>query len=538
MQINMFHIIIGTFFASYIIFASRRRNIFYCLLPFFFVVSIPIFRAGLLNTHTYVFRGTDIFQSLIDMILNIDLLKNDEAMQFMWQIYPKGYLAMISPLVSMGVSFPIIAKFTSLLAAIIIPALIYYLAIVIYVEKRIAYFAALFSYIIIPSYPLLLSGWPATVGFLLYLLTLSCLFKFMKSGSLASFLCTAMCMLAISWTHLVSFYFLIIPLSVFLIFYLIRNIRNGAYPIIKVSFLWLIMSLVVYFWFINYHPMRFSSQSFVMDDRLLSINDSYFLVSFWGILGRIGIFPIILLFLFIIFRKSSQKQDRHHFQGEIFTVSIFLLAAAYIISKFDGLFFLLLHRYPPFIALFFYLTGIPLFAEKLSRPGLKNKIVIFIIIVFSLIPVSRYLYSKLNGPLFPYGFYRTIPEPLQPKNLIQDDIKIFNELVAVSDYIKYKTPVDAVVATPMWYGDLIRIYSKRSVTSSLYTGGFAAVYGVAGDIFQDHVINSQKMGTNPDYLFDKYKATYFVFYKGEFKQLSLPSVEIFSTDNFKVIKII
>jgi len=532
--------IIAIFSLFYIfMLVSGKKRIWYYLLPFFVFTGMIILRTGVFNLYTFVDSDMTAHQGIINMMLDRNLFRYDAEMQFFWKIFPRGYYIILLPFVLMGIPAMVISKLLGLLSGLLIPFLLYRLALVVYAEKRTAYFCALFSYTLIPLYEVSFSGTPRTIGIILYLLALISLFKYLKDRSLFSLFCLGIFMLLIFHVHQVSFVLLVIPVATFLTLYLIRNVKRKKsflFSLLVILSLGLIMALFISYLINKFSFLDFSNRIFIIKDAELLIRNSDFLITLPGMLKEIGILPICFIIFYAVLRKV-QKTGKYPLQNDFFIVSIFLFFFTFLAIQFEAFFSVLAYRYPPFLALFFYFTGLPIVVNMILDRCLRKKIILLVIIAFSLIPTISYVHKRLWWWVYPYGYHRLVQVYPKPKINFQDDIKWSKELFAVGSYLGNNTPIDTVIACPMWCGDLIRLYSKRNVTSSWKIGGSARVSKKAGYIYREYVDNSKKLYNDPDYLYRKYNASYFVFDKSAPGLLKAPGAEVFATENLKVVKI-
>ena len=91
--------------------------------------------------------------------------------------------------------------------------------------------------------------------------------------------------------------------------------------------------------------------------------------------------------------------------------------------------------------------------------------------------------------------------------------------IEVSSKIKEAVPETEIIACPLRFGDVLRMYAERSVTSSWKIGGAATTYKIAGLVYTDQLNDSYLLYENPLLLYNKYKARYFLFEKSRLNKI-------------------
>ena len=521
--------------------SSKKPPLFYYLIPFFLITAIPILRIGIFNPDSFVDSDTLFYHSLVDLVMTPDAFKDDAAMQYFASIYHPVYYFFLSGFVRLGIPLPIVTKLIGLSTGIIIPLLFYYLARLIYSEDKIALVSALCSYLILPVSQVAADGLPRSIALVFYLLTLIYSFQYIKNNTFKPFILMTVCMLIILYVHVLTFLFLVIPLAVLFGFHLLRCIKFKKKFLSRPAVLLAVLSILIifYVWFNNYQSYAVSSRSFLKKSNILWVVAADAQISFLEILRRVEFYPVILFIIYIVF-KFFKKTPFYFFEKDISAIVIILLAATFILFKVDNLFYLKPHRYPLVLAIFFYLMALPLLAQGIIRWS-QNKIILPVIIVFLVIPSAYFINYNLKRSLFyPEDFPNAIRHEFKLTHELTENNNVikFKELKAASDYLRTKTTPDTIIACPIWYGDIIRLYAKRTVTSSWYIGAASVSHQKPVEIFKQAVKNSQRIYLNPDRLYTQSGATYFVLEQDAFPLFDHKTEEVFSGRYIKVLKIL
>ena len=520
----------------YIIFSVKKNKVWLIALPFFSLCVLPILNVGVFNIHTFIDTDVALHKSYLDMLVGDTVFSNDRAFQIYSKVYPPGYHYLLYPFYRMGVTVALYSKFLGIVLSLAVPFLFYYLGLVIYGKKEFAFLSGLFVYIL-PVWDLVYVGLPRSLGFITFLLTMIFLFRYQQTKSILQLIYLCLSMMSALVIHPLTFLISLFIIYVFLIIDIIFNNRvKEFYRLLRDLSVFLVLTapLIILIVIGQKDLLELSSWTSMRESGLF-IRVPYADMDMKDAISKIGLLPC-LLFLGSAFYYYLFEAKKHRNQSRLFIGSLLVLFILGMILFFDKLFFLKAHRFPHFISSLFYLASIP--TIKKIYGYLRGKILYILpIIVITMLPAISRINKYIRAEILPYGFHRiggqdgiSIPHP--------DPVR-FEEIMEMAGEIKDIVPESEIIACPIRLGDMLRMYTQRSVTSGHKIGGFVTTYKRAGEVFKQQRSDSVLLYDDPLSLFKKYGAQYFLFEKNELKEEDLmPSgfSILFQTENLILYK--
>lgn len=513
----------------YIFISLKKHRLFLIVAPFLVVGLFVISSIGIFDIHSFLDSDLSIHKSLIDMLINNNLFCNDRVMQALFKIYPHGYHYILLPFYRLGIPMPLLSKMLGVIFSFITPLLFYYLGSAIYKRRDLAFLSGIFAYM--PTvWHTIYSGLPRSIGFIFSLLAIAFLFKYRNTKRLIYIITDYLIISLLILVHPFSALVLFIFTCLFLIFELIFTEKlEQSYKFIKaIVLLFIIAPFLIFYLNGQRQFLEFTNRGFLVQSGLFSRVP--YAIQKIKIIQSIGLFPI-LLFAYVsvdlLFKKIKIGENIKLLYLINISFSLFFLA----ILSFDKLYFLKAHRFPPFISCFFYLFCIPQIKEIYIV--LKSKILIIFAIFLTLLPPFNYIISRRNI-LCPYQMHRLDPS-IRPK---PDPIQ-FDELYRIAVKVKETVEEAELIACPLRFGDTLRMYSQRGVSSSWKIGGFMNTYYRAALIYEEQILNSDLLYTDPLSLHNRLKVKYFLLEKNKIGQITdiLAKLNlIFETENLLLYK--
>ncbi len=476
-------------------------------IPFVCFVFLLMVNYGLFDMGTFLNSDLVIHKSYLDKLVQPELFKNDVAMQDFFRAYPSGYHYLFLPFYKMGLSVQFLSKLLAIILASVTPALFYFIGMVIYKEKHLALVTGIFSFI--PSiWDTIYYGLPRSEGIILFMVCILLLFKYLDTDNLIFSIAAYIIMATTLFIHPLTVVYLFIVICVILAtdFFLVFK-KNKVFERTKniVLFLLIFVPALAYFVSKQKEFIDFTSWNLIRTDKLLFARVFYVDMNIFWFLFSIGSLPLAMFILQLrdLYLKVLVNK---YFQILLFVVSVALLLLLCFIIFFDKLFFLKAHRLPPFISIFLYLTGIPQI-KKIFDLLKTNFVLIFLFIALSFLPIVYSINSTIKYGVYPYVLHRLDNCPS-----VSEDAT-FDEISEIAYKIKQLVAVNEIVACPIRFGDVIRMYAQRSVTSSFKAGGMVTTYKRFGEIYHEQFFNSEKLHNKPIDLYKKYGSKYFLFEK-------------------------
>lgn len=225
-------------------------------------------------------------------------------------------------------------------------------------------------------------------------------------------------------------------------------------------------------------------------------------------LGYIVLFFVAVILIVLLYRRNFFDYKQRYLFMSIGGLIITMILGFYI----DWLAFLQPAHLLHFIALLIYIYGI--FLMKLfHKHYLKYRMVSVVMISFVLIQ-----------PLF---------HSLATSKMIMN---IKPSLLQVARWIELNTKPDVLVACPIELGDVLRAYSKRSVSSSDQIGGFVPVAKEALPIYKQQLTNAAEYIKSPLECAVNLNASYVILIDKSKESNDIRFEKVFSNDDFCIYK--
>jgi len=163
---------------------------------------------------------------------------------------------------------------------------------------------------------------------------------------------------------------------------------------------------------------------------------------------------------------------------------------------------------------------------------LKHRALFVIVTIFlTLMPAITFIdYFIKNTPTCPYGLHRQDPDITPTPDPID-----FEEIYKVAIKIKETVPEKEPIACALRFGDALRMYAMRSVTSSWKIGSMITTHYRIATIYREQILNSNLLYSDPLSLYSIYKTKYFLVEKnkiGQIRDILKKLVLLFETKNF------
>lgn len=529
----------------YILFALNKRKIWMLPLPFLSLGVIVLLNIGIFNKITFLDSDLCFHKSLIDMLGNSEIFHNDKTMEVFYKTYTFGYHYLFYPFYRLGVSVELLSKILGIILSLFIPLIFYYLGLAIYARKDAAFICGLFAYI--PSiWDTIYIGLPRSLGFAIFILTLAFLFKYWKKRSFLYLAAVYIGMLLTLIVHSFSFMILFIVIAVFMVSDLFSkfNIKKSSCLLTNLFLFCIIVFPLLAFVIIRQKELLdFTSRNWIKASGLLFFRVPYADIKPGDIFNNIGFLPVILFFYSALSFYTLRTENRSALAGSelhlskkeegdkqqiLFLMSFSLLFILLAVLFFDKLFFLKAHRFFPFISALFYLAGLPKI-ERLYMLLKPNIIVTVIAIAFTIMPAMSYIDLRIKASINPYELHKIEEDGKLPLDPVQ-----FSEIYEIASKIKTDILQKEIIACSLRFGDVLRMYAERGVTACWKTGGMSTTYKKTGVIFKEQIRNSDILYKDPLFLYNLYKARYFLFEKSKLKEREIILTGfslLFETDN-------
>ncbi|MBU1088036.1 MAG: hypothetical protein KKD05_11050 [Candidatus Omnitrophica bacterium] len=497
-------------------FALNKMRRVYLVIPFFLLSCLVIFNIGLFDKYSFLDSALIFHKTLVDTLIDPSLFQNDQAIEYYLKTYPRGYHLVLALLTNLKLSVAQSSKLLGIILALITPFLFYFLGLELYPDKQIAFFSAIFCPMALIGHTIY-SGLPRSLGLVLFLIGLICLFKIKnKQKKIGYFAGLNLIMFLLVLIHPHTFIILwLVAMAFFLITFFEKNKTQTK---LRADNAYLVMLLVLGGYvlgcwiFKQKNLINLSSWDFLHMHREIYLNRvPYVFMSFFRILQDIG---IILLLMFasslFMFSRNHELRKKYPDLRFLFIAVLVLGLAILAIMQINPLFFLKAHRFILFISLLMYLSGIWVL-EYIWFKVKQNKVITALGCLILFAPNAIELRDHIQAPRFPYDLDKICFGITWP---IKNPLK-FAELLKLSDFISKNLDKHEMIACSLDRGDLLRMYAQRPVTASWEIGGMITTYRDAFFIYQQQIFNSEMLYSHPEELYKLYGVNYFVFEKSK-----------------------
>jgi hypothetical protein len=500
------------FVLLFIPFALKKKTRWKIAVPFFSLGLLIFVHFGIFEQYSYVDSDLIFHKSLLDMMLDNKIFRYDLAMQFYDKMYPKGYHFLMLFLGKIGISVFTAAKILGLGSCLIVPFLFYFLGRKIYKDNQTAFFAGIFC-VTASIWQTVYYGLPRSLAFVFFLSGLFCLFSLKKDKENVFFLVLLQVfLLSALAVHPSTFGVLWIFTLCFLgyDFYLAKKSGHNLSRPKVITFFLLISYAAVIISVKTKTGLTLSTWDFFEKNKdIFMIRVPYADRDFFRLLFEIGFIPIIL-FLKTVYDRflNKVKRDNNPELDTLLFCTICLVLVFFMIAMTDKLFFLRMHRFVPFISALMYLAGVLTIKQGFEKIR-DSRLLRLALCLLLFMPSINHLENKIaaSGPRYDFDLV------CNNREVNNGEKNSFDDVMALSRFIKNNIPKDEIIACPIEKGDLLRMYSRRAVTASWKIGGMITVYQQPLSIFKQQMLNSRMLYIDPLYLARKYNARYFLFDK-------------------------
>jgi len=486
----------------------------YLAIPFFLLSFLIIFNIGFLDKYSFVDSDLIFHKTLVDAVIDPSPFQRDIAIQYYLKVYPRGYHIIFALLSNFKLSVPQISKLLGIILALITPFLFYFLAREIYQNKETSFFSGLFCGVASIGHTVY-SGLPRSIGLVLFLAALLCLFRIGRDQLKISYIVVLnMIMVMLLFIHPHTFIVLWLVLIAFFLtmfFQKKKKIDNlcKSYFLVLLSLLFYAIACWI---FKEKNFIRLSSWDFLYKHQDVYFNRvPYAFMNFFKLIRDVGILPTLIFFgAFFIFFQRLECRNKYPNLPVLFITVVFLILSALAVMKINGLFFLKAHRFAPFISSLMYLSGVWVLKDLWSK--IYNiKVIVPIYCLILLTPSAIDLKNYLGAPKYPYDLNRIcIGISKEGKNQLT-----FNEILKLTDFIDQNLSRNEMIACSLELGDVLRMYSRRPVTASWEIGGMITTYKDALYIYKKQIVNSAILYDDPELLNKRYAVRFFLFEKNK-----------------------